>query len=110
MKPEIKIIIEADDFDRVKVLSDAACRNALEICGQSFENHAKVYAPVDTGRLRNSIEHHPEGNDTMVVQTNVEYAIYQEFGTSRQRGTPFMRPAGNNHVEEYKNIIESALK
>lgn len=106
----MRIVVDANHLDEIKVLSDAACKQALELCGQAYENHARDYSPVDTGRLRNSIEHHPEGNDTMVIQTNVEYAIYQEFGTSRQSGTPFMRPAGNNHIGEYKNIIEQALK
>lgn len=106
----MKIVIDANQLDEAKVLSTEACRRALEVCGQSWENHAKVYAPVDTGRLRNSIEHHPEGDDTMVIQTNVEYAIYQEMGTSRQSGTPFLKPAGENHVAEYKNIIEQMLK
>ena len=106
----MKIVVEVNNLDEAKVLSDAACRIALEECGQAYENHAKVYSPVDTGRLRNSIEHHMEGDDTVVIETNVEYGVYQEFGTVYQSGTPFMRPAGNNHISEYKSIIESALK
>ena len=106
----MEIVVEVNNLDEAKVLCKEACRQALEQCGQAYENHAKVYSPVDTGRLRNSIEHHLEGDDTVVIETNVEYAVYQEFGTSRQSGTPFLRPAGNNHISEYKNIIESALK
>lgn len=106
----MKVVIDASKLDEAKVMSTEACMKALEICGQRWENHARDYAPVDTGRLKNSIEHHPEGDDTMVIQTNVEYAIYQELGTSRQSGTPFLRPAGENHISEYKNIIETELK
>lgn len=104
------IIIDASNLDKAKVLSTEACRQALEICGQIYENHARDYAPVDTGRLRNSIEHRMVSDDTVAIQTNVEYAIYQELGTSKQRGTPFLKPAGQNHVAEYKKIIEQTLK
>lgn len=106
----MKFVIDVNNIDATKALSDEACKLALEIWGQTFENHASDYAPVDTGRLRNSIEHHPEGDDKMIVQTDVEYAIYQELGTSRQTGTPFMRPAANNHIAEYKSLIEQALR
>lgn len=106
----MEVVIVANNLKRIKVESDELCQRALELCGQIYENHAKVYAPVDTGRLRNSIEHHPEGDDTMVIATDVKYAPYQEFGTSRQSGTPFLRPAGLNHISEYKRIIESTLR
>lgn len=106
----MEIVIDINNLNEAKVLSDQACRQALEICGQTWENHARDYAPVDTGRLRNSIEHHLQGNDTVVIQTNVEYAVYQEMGTSRQGGTPFLKPSGENHISEYKNIIEQTLK
>lgn len=106
----ITIKIEADNLDKAKILSDEACENALMTCGQIYENHAGDYAPVNTGRLRNSIEHHMEGNDTVVIQTDVEYAVYQEMGTRRMKPHPFMRPAGLNHIGEYKKTIESMLK
>ncbi len=49
---------------------------------------AKRYAPVDTGRLRNSI--HREG-DSIVV--SAPYAGYVEFGTRNMAPQPFLRPA-----------------
>lgn len=104
------IIVDENKLDEAKVMSDQACRIALELWSQAFENHASDYAPVDTGRLQNSIHHKVQSADTAVVETNVEYAIYQEMGTSRMKGTPFMKPAGYNHIAEYKALIESALK
>ena len=51
-----------------------------------IQGQAKLLAPVDEGQLRNSIElHHIE--DTAVVGTNVEHAMYNEFGTG-QFGDP----------------------
>ena len=106
----MEIVVEVNNISEAKALCKEACRQALEQCGQAYENHAKVYSPVDTGRLRNSINHHLEGDDTVVIETNVEYAIYQEMGTRYQSGTPFLKPAGENHIAEYGNIIESVLK
>ncbi len=106
----MKVEIVINNLDQAKVLSDVACKEALERCGQVYEDRAKSYAPVDTGRLRNSIAHHAKGNDTMIIETDVEYAIYQEMGTRYQSGTPFMRPAGESHIAEYANIIMQALK
>lgn len=60
------------------------------------ESAAKRLAPVDTGRLRSSITHSLERDSRGLVGfvgTNVEYAIYQEFGTRYQRGQPYLRPA-----------------
>lgn len=106
----MRIIIDKNDIGEAKRISDEAVKRALKNWGQAYEDHAKTYAPVDTGRLRNSITHKPQGNNTEVVQTNVEYAIYQEMGTSKMRAQPYMRPAGENHIAEYKSIIESELK
>lgn len=102
--------IEADNIEQIKAFADEAVARALEQCGAVWETSAKDHAPVDTGRLRNSIEHHAEGNDTMVVATDVEYAIYQELGTSRMAGQPFIKPSGESLVPTFKNIIENELK
>jgi HK97 gp10 family phage protein len=88
-------------------------------------NEAKTSAPVQFGRLKNSIMYKVAGKDsqyeeggfndgggekaqgkdkvtlnpqgqwkpTAYVGTNLEYAVYQEYGTRRQKGRAFMRPA-----------------
>jgi HK97 gp10 family phage protein len=66
-------------------------RRALQV-----DAAAKGFAPVDTGRLRSSItnEMGVDGQGVFArIGTDVEYAIYQEFGTRFQAGTPFLRPA-----------------
>lgn len=68
-----------------------ALRLAIEI-----QNRARQLCPVDTGRLRNSI-HFEEGQDAegyyIDVGTNVEYAAFVEYGTSKMRAQPYLRPA-----------------
>lgn len=57
---------------------------------------AKQLAPVDTGRLRSSVTHEmgQDGRGLVArIGTNVDYAPHIEFGTSRMRAQPFLRPA-----------------
>lgn len=88
------------------------------------------------GTLRNSITHQVEeskGAGSVTIGSNVEYAPYVElgtgpyfdtppawlqFGTNKGSGTgggyvkprPYLRPAVENHISDYKNIIKSELK
>ena len=89
-------------------LKDAKKR-ALEICGGKCETYAKQLCPVDTGRLRNSITHQQYDESTEIIGTNVEYAPYVELGTKRQKAQPYLRPAAENHADEYKAIWNNEL-
>lgn len=89
----------------------SAKSNGLEAVGMRAETHAKHRCPVDTGRLRNSINYAVDMSEEAVyIGTNVEYAPYVELGTSRQRAQPFLRPAATEHGAEYRRILEAALK
>ena len=115
------------NVDYVKRITNAAKIAALERMGGTAETHAKKYCPVDTGRLRASITHQKQDEDTMLVGTNVEYAPYVELGhdqeagryvpalgkrlvASHVNGKPYIRPAIENHVSEYQQIAENEFK
>lgn len=84
---------------------------ALETIGLVGEGYAKRLCPVDTGRLRNSISHAvDEEEQAAYIGTNVEYAPFVEFGTSRQKAQPYLKPAAEDHGDEYRSIVENALK
>lgn len=61
------------------------------------QNEARSRAPVDTGRLRSSIQAGQIQRDDLgafiEVGTNVEYAGFVEFGTRYMSARPYMRPA-----------------
>ena len=96
--------------EAIEAKNEAVAR-ALETIVLVAERYAKEYAPVDTGRLRNSISHQAEPDeDAVYIGTNVEYAPYQEFGTYKMPGTPFLRPALEKHLGEYKQIVQNELK
>ncbi len=82
---------------------------ALIAIGMTAESNAKGYCPVDTGRLRNSISNTHDAN-SVYIGTNVEYAAYVELGTRRMGARPYLKPAVENHVSEYKSLAEQALK
>lgn len=64
--------------------------------GRAVQNRAKELVHVDTGRLRASITLTPltiDGEFAVHVGSNVEYAGFLEYGTSRMPAYPFLRPA-----------------
>lgn len=94
----------------VQAAEAQAIATALTACGLQAEGYAKLLCPVDTGNLRNSITNALDGSGkTVYVGTNVEYAPYVEYGTYRTRAQPYLKPAFEEHVSEYKSIIETYL-
>ena len=113
-------------------------RVALEAVGLQGETNAKMHitavGAVDTGRLRNSITHATD-DDSAYIGTNVEYAIYVELGTGiyaseggrstpwsykddegnwhttvGMKPRPYLAPAVQEHVDEYKELVENYMR
>lgn len=110
MAENINIQIQiTDNSPEVLAAVKTAVGRALWAMGAAAEGHAKSNAPVDTGRLRNSITHQ-EIADATVIGTNVEYAAAQELGTSRGiRPKHYLKNAVANNTAEYKNIIKDSM-
>ena len=83
----------------------------LDLIGEDAASTAADKAPVDTGRLKNSISHAVDESEPAVyIGTNVEYAPYQEFGTSRGiTGKHFIQFGATAHSAEYKQLLEEYL-
>ena len=127
-----EVIIKLDNISS-NVLPDAI-RKALEQSCLIVEGDAKVRCPVDSGQLRQSINHKVEDNAGW-VSTNVEYAPYVELGTgiyssegggrqtpwvykdasgewhrtSGSKPQPFMKPALEQNtskiIDQFKGLI-----
>jgi len=70
-----------------------------------------VRPSVVTGELRRSIDFEVNENEEAVyVGTNVEYGKYVELGTVRAQAYPFLRPAVEEHLSDFKEIAEKHLK
>lgn len=106
MNVDVKVTSNVEEVLRA---TKSAVERGLEAVGLQAEGYAKMECPVDTGNLRNSITHTSDG-EAAYVGTNVEYAPYVEYGTSKTKAQPFLRPAAENHTTEYKAIFEDQLK
>ena len=98
-----------DNTDEVLAALERAKRRGLEAIGLTAEGYAKRETPVDTGRLRNSISHATD-DEAAYIGTNVEYAPYVELGARGRQGKHMLQRAATEHAEEYKQIMEDALK
>lgn len=70
-------------------------RRFMDQVGQECVAAARDLAPVDTGKLRDSIDHKVEREDgTWMVHVFFDkfYGLFKEFGTSRLAAVPFLRP------------------
>lgn len=75
------------------------------------EAQAQALAPVDTGRLRDSIHTDIDtGGLGATVGTAVNYAVYQEFGTRYMDAQPFLFPSWEMYKKPFVNDIKKALK
>ena len=124
-----------DNSDKVLAEFQAAILRALERCGSQAEGYAKDLAPVDTGRLRNSISHKvDEEEKAAYIGSNISYAPYVELATGiyaeggrptpwvyqdengnwhwtrGNKAQPFLKPAVADHAKEYQSIIKTELE
>ena len=108
-----------------KALDPAAVKGVKEVA-KAIRNDAKEICPVDTGSLKKSIRigttAKPSGHTHSIRVTaggyvtnpktkrKVDYASDVEFGTSKQRAQPFMRPAIVKHRRELAKAIKEAIR
>lgn len=104
-----KVIVTNNRVKETLELLQTKKNKILEEWGLIAEAYASEACPYDTGRLRASISHDHDDN-AMMVGTNVEYAPYVELGTRNMDAQPYLRPAIENHINEYKSIVDNELK
>lgn len=107
---DFRIIGEIEDHsDEILQGINTAIVRALYRIGLECEGYAKNLCHVVTGRLRNSITFDLD-EDAVYVGTNVEYAAFEEEGTSKRKPHPFLRPAAENHKKKWRQILEDELE
>lgn len=139
MADNVEIIIDLDNTEAVKRALAEQVETILEACGDAAEGYAVANIrrndSIITSNLVNSITHEVEGN-TMTVGTAVEYAPYVELGTGKytensgakkipwtyydkalerfvttygQPPKPFLKPAMEDHKDDYIKYIKDKL-
>lgn len=84
----IRFTVDAQGVHNLEeVVSVMVGKVADEIAEDAASN-----APVDTGRLRGSIETSVSGT-TATVEATAPYSAYVEEGTSKAAAQPFLKPA-----------------
>lgn len=91
---------------------DLKAKQVVKKNGAEMHAKAQRYAPVDTGTLKRSItlEIKDNGMTAEVDGGHVNYAVYQEYGTRYQSGTPFIRPSHKEQKEIFKKEMRDILK
>lgn len=104
--------VDSDITDFTEEITDgikAAIGRALVRIGLECEGYAKLLCHVITGHLRDNITNYVDGN-AVYVGSNVEYAAFEEEGTSKRPPHPYLRPAAEGHMDEWKQILEDELE
>lgn len=130
--PQFLAELERTKAKVLEMIGERAETYAKKLCPVGTPESTGI-AGYRGGTLRNSITHRVENGDTMALGSNVEYAPYVELGTgphfvpppeweqfTSKRGSgvgkayvkprPYIRPAIEEHRQEYQNIIERELK
>ena len=132
------VTIKSNKGEYTKALEEVA-EKVLTMWGMQAESAAKKLCPVDTGLLRNSItwaiageapntstysansggasgsysgqaQADKGGPRHVYIGSNVEYAPYQELGTTKMKAQPFLAPAIEQNMDYFRNILETELK
>ena len=128
-----------DNSKAVKAEMQATMQKALESAALIVEASAKALAPVDSGELRDKIDHNVKNTangPTATIGSPLDYALYVEYGTGEKaengagrkggwsyqtpdgewhftRGSepqPFLRPAFRNNKTKVQDIIGKEFK
>lgn len=104
--------------DELKKRTNSHVFNACMETAFAIENDVKGQgpnaAPVDTGNLRSS--YHVRGVPAKVMAIIgsdlriAEYAPAVEFGSSKSRAQPHLRPAGRAQKDKHRKRVEKAMK
>lgn len=92
------------DLDTVKI---------AEIGAYVLMAESQKIAPYKTGYLSQHVDVKPMGKGA-VMTYYAEYAYYQEFGTSKYAGKPYVRPTIDEHgveiVSKMKDEVDKQIK
>ena len=97
-------------IDCMNEVDKAILQAALKVEADAKVNEREF---VDTGRLMGSITHRlGKDNESTYAEvgTNVDYGMYQEFGTSKMKPQPFLTPAFETNKVAIQEYIARAVK
>jgi HK97 gp10 family phage protein len=100
--------------EKTKEAIDKSVRDAtLYIHNKVKESIARgVNAPVtvDTGRFLNSVDFEPTGKNEAKVYSDLEYAKYLEYGTSKMSARPHFGNTAKVEKANVKSVMNANIK
>lgn len=96
MAGDVTVVFDQQALDRLFNSEDGPVAKDLARRAIQVDRAAKRLCPVDTGRLRASIDWQLARDHQgllAIIGTNVTYAPFVEFGTRFAAAQPFLRPA-----------------
>lgn len=85
-----------------------AVKEVIKLNGAGLQQTAMNLSPVDTGQLKRSITLDiKDAGLTAVVAPHVHYAAYVEYGTRYMSAKPYIRPAFNRQIVQFKKDLRS---
>lgn len=87
-----------------------AAKEALLQTAADIVALTKELTPVDTGALKQSYGAIPIDSNTIEIGSDMEYAPYVEYGTSRMAAQPHLTPAFLQSEETFKVRLKEAME
>lgn len=106
MATQVKV---TDHTPQVKLKLAQAILNGLEEASLRVQGRASEIAPVDTGRLAQSISYRVE-ETSATVGSNVVYARRIEYGHSQKAPKGYLRPALDEIRPKLKAIFDKYIR
>ena len=110
-------IVFTDNLQEVLSALDGAIETGLVKIGAAAQGYAKDNTPVRTGTLRDSIGVEVKSDEKAAyIGTMIDkfpgkpYGQYVELGARGRQGVHMLQRAATEHADEYKQIMEDALK
>lgn len=100
-----EVLRNIQNIKAAQIASEVVSETSLRV-----QMSAKQLSPVDTGRMRASIEIVKAMPTLHFVIVDVDYAKYVEFGTYKQRAQPYLRPALEMHRAFFHQRFKQKLK
>ena len=96
----IRLINRSGIFKKKLRENELSCLNNM---GYFLMSKMDYHVAVDTGYLLSRNTYQIVQNE-LYLMNDCPYAVHQEYGTYKMRGTPFMRPSALNYTNELKRI------
>lgn len=108
---QVTLNIVIDNTKEAKKAIEDATEEALASAGIVAGMHIDPLVPIDTGNLRGSITMKVLSEEKEVhIGTNVHYAPYVEFGTSKMAPQSYLRSGLQFAMGDIKTVMERVFR